>query len=649
MEKTKLQPVEPIRFPRNIRLDVLTQGDKIEYIYAARKITSGHKSILEVDFFSLKENAIVFRVFISNTDFITQKLMPEPKWLTSQLDKLVYSYPNYNWENLVTLNERSKNTISSFLRPKIKDIATPKKPMTPLDMIRLFQNKVRKGQLKKKHQKIKDRIDSQFVSMDKMPKDINNWIEKYPLWHNQYVFYKRKGKKFTGYCSACKSEVYPDYAKHKLEGVCQLCGRLVTFKAEGISKNTHDTYVFSYIQKGINGCIIHRVFEGYRSYRNGFDKPDIRFYEKRRYTYKDGKYKAYHHGNFKNTREYRWCEGFPVKNKGYYNFTDSGSLYKANLLEAMQGTEWRDCRLDKFAETKVPFDVMDYLILYQKQPEIRFIAESGLNSLIIEVINNYGYEAQLSIKPEVFDILKDNKCFFPLFKEIGVSSDELEMISNFSSKKFIKKDILLKIRKTGLVKDLAPVLQYTSPVKALNYLAKQSNGVRPSKDDLITWSDYLRLAEFLDYDMNSSFVVFPRKLQREHDRVNDEYGEADCLMGDEKIALMAEKVNALFGYENDRFLIRAPKHSKEIKYEGATLRHCVGSYVKDMAKLKTFILFLRDKKDVNKPFYSVEIMGNMVRQCQGYLHADATSEVSAFLEEWKQHLYRKEQKSLAAA
>lgn len=637
MKKAGLKELDTIRFPQNISLENLIKGDKVEYVYAARKVTSGLQPILEVDFFSLKENGIKFRVFFSENDFITQLMIPDIKWSESQLDKLDISCYRMN---CVPLNKKTERCILSFFNKRIKKESVKLYGNSPIGILRTFQEQVRHGQLMKKHQKIKDRIDAEFVNMDNIPEDIYDWIEKYPLWFNQYVFYQRKGKKYAGYCSACKSQVFPEYAKHKLTGICPSCGSPITFKANGYSKNTSDRFVFSYLQKGINDSIIHRVFEGLKTYREGFDKPTVSFYECRRYIYRDNKAFAYHKGHFRQTNDFRWCEGYPSTFMGHYTFTDCGSLYAANLKDALKETKWRDCRIDKFAATKIPFDAADYLGLYVRQPEIQFLVENGLFSLVLEVINNW-YSSRIQIEPKVFDILLEHKSFFHLFREIHITSSELELISLFRNKKFIKKDILLQIRKNKLVDDLAPVLRYTTPVKAINYLMKQSDTENSCKDYLIIWLDYLKLAEFLDYDMNSPFIIFPIKLEREHDRVNDEYGNVLHLKGNEKIALIADKVNSLYGYENKKFLIRAPRSGKEIKDEGSALRHCVGSYVKDMANLETFILFLREKPNINKPFFTVELRNNKVRQCRGYRNSSATPEIEKFLDEWQKELLKR--------
>jgi hypothetical protein len=248
----------------------------------------------------------------------------------------------------------------------------------------------------------------------------------------------------------------------------------------------------------------------------------------------------------------------------------------------------------------------------------------------------------------MFEVLKRNKSFLPLFREIDVTADELKFIEALQSRKFIKKDIILRTRDTGLANELVPILRYAAPVKALNYLEKQS-GEGIMKDKLIQWLDYLRFAEFLGYDMTSSFVLFPRLLEREHDRVSDEYGRLAGLEFDEKIAFMSAKVDDMFAYENDKYLMRAPRHGMEIKAEGAALRHCVGGYSDRMAKLKTFILFLRYKANAAKPFYTVEFKDNEVRQCRGYKNVSATPEVEEFLDEWKSQLHTNRNANAAAA
>ena len=83
-------------------------------------------------------------------------------------------------------------------------------------------------------------------------------------------------------------------------------------------------------------------------------------------------------------------------------------------------------------------------------------------------------------------------------------------------------------------------------------------------------------------------------------------------------------------------LIVLPPHSaQEIVVEGQKLRHCVGGYARSMAERRTAILFIRQEAKQNKPFFTVEVQGDKIRQVRGSNNRAPIPEVTAFLDKWK--------------
>ena len=70
------------------------------------------------------------------------------------------------------------------------------------------------------------------------------------------------------------------------------------------------------------------------------------------------------------------------------------------------------------------------------------------------------------------------------------------------------------------------------------------------------------------------------------------------------------------------------------------LRHCVGGYVGKVAAKKTMILFLRRCDEVEKPFYTVEVLHGKVEQVRGAGNQAATPEVAAFMDRWERQVLR---------
>jgi hypothetical protein len=73
-----------------------------------------------------------------------------------------------------------------------------------------------------------------------------------------------------------------------------------------------------------------------------------------------------------------------------------------------------------------------------------------------------------------------------------------------------------------------------------------------------------------------------------------------------------------YQYVGDTFSVVAPKDVLEIANEGSILHHCVKSYISNVVEDKTNILFIRRNGELSKPFYTLEIQENKVRQCHGF-------------------------------
>ena len=81
----------------------------------------------------------------------------------------------------------------------------------------------------------------------------------------------------------------------------------------------------------------------------------------------------------------------------------------------------------------------------------------------------------------------------------------------------------------------------------------------------------------------------------------------------------------------DGLFVRLPNKLEELKEEGETLHHCVGTYMEKVSKGETMIFFIRKKADPEKPYYTLEWKGRVV-QCRGSHNCDMTPEVKAFVE-----------------
>ena len=73
-----------------------------------------------------------------------------------------------------------------------------------------------------------------------------------------------------------------------------------------------------------------------------------------------------------------------------------------------------------------------------------------------------------------------------------------------------------------------------------------------------------------------------------------------------------------YEFELDGLKIVLPVTAAAIRREGKSLQHCVGGYAERHLLGVTTILFLRRSDRPNKPYITIEMDGNQIRQIHGF-------------------------------
>jgi hypothetical protein len=179
---------------------------------------------------------------------------------------------------------------------------------------------------------------------------------------------------------------------------------------------------------------------------------------------------------------------------------------------------------------------------------------------------------------------------------------------------------------------------YSTYVRVINYIIKQYNRLDRGSgfvNMLGDWLDYVKHAKLLDYDIKSDFILFPKKLRIEHDRMAVEYSKRKPEINESRISAMTDAINLKFKFEADGYVIRAPNSVKEIKDEGSTLNHCVGGYyIDNMAAGSTVLLFIRRSDEPDVPFFTLEFKNGAVSHCRGNRNCNITPAVQKFVDKW---------------
>mgnify|MGYP002508513692 CR=1 FL=1 len=210
-----------------------------------------------------------------------------------------------------------------------------------------------------------------------------------------------------------------------------------------------------------------------------------------------------------------------------------------------------------------------------------------------------------------------------------------------------RQKLLLWQRDNKVERDILKILAHITPHKLMRYLDSQyaflslrktkSGTLRySSMQDLVSeYRDYLEMCVKQDYDMRNSFVLYPKDLQKSHDKVAHRIKmKADARMRrDFKKAY--HDIAGQMDFEMDGMKILYPATPDEIISEGNTLHHCVGGYVDRVARKECIILFLRQCAEESSSFYTIEVREREIIQVRGMKNAAPTPEVEKFMRQWK--------------
>lgn len=198
-------------------------------------------------------------------------------------------------------------------------------------------------------------------------------------------------------------------------------------------------------------------------------------------------------------------------------------------------------------------------------------------------------------------------------------------------------------------------LRYTH---SLNYLIAQNDKYRPADrikirnewSMLNIWTDYLRFAKELGYDMKNEIITHPKELMQAHDKAAKTVAAIQRKQAEEKAKVVNAENKKKYAFEYAGLRIVIPTCPDDIIREGEKLHHCVGGYSDRHFSGKLTILFIRKITTPDKPYVTMEVRGKKIVQVHGYrndIKKPLPKSVKLFVEEFKKYIeqpvkYKKE-------
>lgn len=502
------------------------------------------------------------------------------------------------------------------------------------------------------------KINERMKNVKPLPKkSLQAWLQKEVFPAHIFYCYKKGTKRQNGYCTHCHKKVQVLSPRHGREILCPSCGWKATAHAQGRNSYVYDQTTALYLQNHGDELLV-RVCKASVSYRDPY-KPEVSVWENARFFIRadgsslDSENYYYSYASEKLTP---WTKGMrPSFNRwAYYFEADTcGHIYTQNLDKVLKGTPWQYCQLKEYyLSHRETMAVTPYLREYLRHPALEYLVKLRLYNLTtFAVYGDSGYslgENPLNMKGRnIKEVLGIGKQYLPLMQEVDVDRSTFWMMKKMLERAMPFDTRFLKWSQENNVHsldDLERCFKYTTEHKLMRYLQEQGEAFAPIPYSSETpvkrafgeYGDYIRFCEDLEYDLTDDFILFPRHLKDAHDRVSEMFNTRKVEIYNKKIA--AEYANWVERYQLTKYglTVLPPKTVSEIVDEGHALHHCVGGYASRVADKECVILFLRDAKKPDTPFYTIEVKDGKVAQIRGKNNCDPPPNVQRYMKVWEQ-------------
>lgn len=508
-------------------------------------------------------------------------------------------------------------------------------------------NRRQKERQRKRDKAVRDRMKN----LQALPRNLATWAHRNIM--PAYFFYDHAKKgQATGICTSCGHETALTGVKHNAKGICPHCGRTLTMKPRGRIGRLFDRETFQVLQRTKAGELVVRIIKARCSYYG--DRPGTLVNENAREFYRldpdghvrcDSYYYAY--------GESKWKQGDrPVMFPYQYHFEADtcGHVYVRNLPKALSGTPWEYCPIQQFYEHfHEPMQMSHFLVAHIEHPKLEHLVKVGFYSLVSDLAYRGCHGLKLDeSQNRTHRILGVGAEDVDFLRNMDVSCSALKTFQGYCNRNLKDRQRLLTWQLAQKIdRDITPALEFMTVHKFIRYVDRQYRLLKGQTGNwrynsmltlLMEYEDYLEMCRKQKYDMANSFVLFPKDLQRAHDRVAQRIKiKADAQMRRDFKAVY-KRIMGQLDFEQDGMKIVYPASLDDVVAEGHALHHCVGNYVDRVAAHKTMILFLRRCEDVDKPYFTVEVQGRKVAQVRGMENKAAPPEVKRFMDSWEKRV-----------
>lgn len=525
-----------------------------------------------------------------------------------------------------------------------------------LDRIEYVQTDINRAKYNEKVQKREEKLEERLRNMPSIPEEFYEWCEDVLFKHDRYIFYKRKGR-YAEFSCGCCGETYR-YATERTDnfegqfepivavpkegqwGRCEKCGTEARYVATGRRSKIETKKTCYMIQKyGHDGGAVVRYFNIYKTSVAG----EIPIYfdcEVSRSFFIPGMNKVQKdyciHNGWTGVNEW-----WPTNISGMHPITLKEALLWPGSFEEIKGTMLQYSAIDGYVRDYDYLKVVDYMETYWQIPALEMIVKMGMYKLANKLVTQNWQRNCIDCNGNnAQEILMIQKCKIPkLVKERGSEAYHELLKAEYELGINLKEQEEDELVDLGVdAEKIKILLGFMSAKKIINriysYAGIEKNGDIPLcghargvlKGVGQMYADYISMKAQAGYDMTNEINLHPRDLEAEHYKMVVETNKTELDKRMEEVRVLYENIRLnyshvaeIYAYQDEKFIIRPAENAEEIVAEGKTLHHCVGgdAYLKNHAKGKSYILFLRPVEAAELPYVTIEISGTKIVQWYG--------------------------------
>lgn len=162
--------------------------------------------------------------------------------------------------------------------------------------------------------------------------------------------------------------------------------------------------------------------------------------------------------------------------------------------------------------------------------------------------------------------------------------------------------------------------------------------------EIVLLRDYAKMM----VEMDRRYERYPKSLKMSHDIASKNYRVQQSQVLAKRYETVRDGLKK-YEWSGEEYTVIVPPTMASVVMEGASLNHCVASYVDGMVNGEYAILFLRKKDAPEKSLVTLQMHGNIVSQARGQNNRAATEEETKAIDEFLGALVKQKELELEAA